>query len=1820
MDLRFPWSTPPVDQPWRLWAYGAWNGDPSLTFNEASFAPPEESEVLARFNTARDELPFASLRVFPMLPQFAPSTASTPGSERLIDDVQGDLWAGLGSNTYIGPGMMRPGRMGNTILTSDNRIIPTGRGGQRASNAPGLRQSSGDNQGGSITVPVLGVVFNSGTSDGELEFIDINGDHRPDSVRVDGVQYQVDADHTFTAATPMPFAWGSLRRVHTDTTRAGFSLGSAASVLANDNSGGGRHEATAPSIPSFGISTSTARTEVDLTDINGDGLVDHVYLHDDGAGRYLIDYQLNLGYRLGDVSSMELTSVGPNDHDLSRSAGVHRSVTTSLQFGYAGIGGGPAMTHNEVRSRMLDINGDGLTDRVIKVPTDTFFRVQLNLGDHFDIARPWSVASWPFGVAPSDDALSLSDTFSGNVGAGVPLKVPFVFACLVAELSANINGGRTTTSLDMHDLDGDGRVDHVLRAGNYVYVRRNETGTSNLLRLVTQPLGGSFELTWAREGNRVGVADDGSGTAADMPSQQWVLATVIRHDGAGHTHAHTFDYFHSGFYDRAERENNGYAHVRTTREDGSTLDARYHNQDPFRRGRMWQLVESTSTGVPLKRHALTWAAPSGSPTSFFPALQREETFWYDGASSTPVASTHKDTGYDAWGNVTSVDDVGDVGPDDDVHYTVDYHRDLPRWIFHPNDVAAYHGTTLLRRRTSLYRADGLLSSLTEHVTGGRNPDTGGNYADASANWTWDYDAFGNIWHAADPSGFTLTYGYDPTTSTYRTNITDSFGYSSSSTPDLRFGVPATTTDVNGNVQRLVYDDFGRISEVYAPEDAAGTDPTVRYEYSLASGGSPVFPQWVRVRNKDGAHLGDPLDTVIFVDGFHRTIQTKRDIEVDDGAGGTLVGMSVSGALGFDNRGRAVRVGEGTFDTGLPTSFVGVSEINPTVTVYDTLSRVLSVTAPDGAMTSMAYGAEALDGVTRLTTTVTDPLSRARTSFTNVRGETVAVREHNTIGGTLRTLVTRYGYDPLGRLTQVTDAGGHLTTAGYDSRGLMVSLDNPDTGRAEYRYTLAGDLGATESPRLRGMGQVIRYQRTWHRLDRVESPDSVATVHAYGLPGAPYNQAGRVVETTDASGSRQFRYGRLGEVVWARHEVNAVGMVPAAIGVMEYAYDSFGRMQTLRYPDGVELTYAYDAGANLRRVKAQRGANVWDYVSRVTYDRFGRRASIRYGNGVESRYAYHGVTQRLTGVDSDSASGVALQRLRYNYNAVGNIIWRDNVVPYQPAGALNGTSYQTLFYDDLDQLTTGYGTMYRTDQYRNYTLSIAYDELGNITQKTQDDVLFAAPGWGSMPQSQTSYAWSYAYGGPRPHAPTTVGPRTLNYDGDGNQTGWSDSAAGTSRTLAWDLQDRVQSITTAGSTVQFRYDAGGTRTHKISSAGTTQYLNGFVTVRNGVAATRHVYAGDQRIASTVLPEGMTGSTQLHFYYHTDHLQSAEFVTDGSGAITEHYEYFPFGEPWIDESAGSDRMPYRFVGTELDTETGLNMMGARYYDARQSQWVSPDPIVASYVSGSPAGGVFRPANLGLYTYSWNRPVTLRDPGGTCPMCVAVGIVVLVGATTPTDVPSAADEHLPMSLPEVAVTELGGRAAMAIGGAVLGVAARAVSRWVDREIVPMVESAVRDAFAEYAAEVRRAEVSSAPTVTPPSPRTATMPPPHWEAPRAPGAGRPGDPTSLPDEALVCRGGVCGPSDFARGATPPTSSVTTPLNGVSASSGANQPLTTLSRTYRNRQVGHTTVGDVRRAGGSVVPTPTPENPYHVDVDGLTGQQASILFTPTTRNPNICR
>lgn len=101
------------------------------------------------------------------------------------------------------------------------------------------------------------------------------------------------------------------------------------------------------------------------------------------------------------------------------------------------------------------------------------------------------------------------------------------------------------------------------------------------------------------------------------------------------------------------------------------------------------------------------------------------------------------------------------------------------------------------------------------------------------------------------------------------------------------------------------------------------------------------------------------------------------------------------------------------------------------------------------------------------------------------------------------------------------------------------------------------------------------------------------------------------------------------------------------------------------------------------------------------------------------------------------------------------------------------------------------------------------------------------------------------------------------------------------------------------------------------------------------------------------------------------------------------------------------------------------------------------------------------------------------------------------------------------------------------------------------------------------------------------------------------------IPDDALVIRGGKNQTQDIQRGTGRHPAGIT----GVSVECSEDVPVAELAETIPHRQVGMTTVAEVRKAGGDVIRT-TGRSPYHATLTGLAPEQVSELLTPTVPNP----
>jgi len=115
--------------------------------------------------------------------------------------------------------------------------------------------------------------------------------------------------------------------------------------------------------------------------------------------------------------------------------------------------------------------------------------------------------------------------------------------------------------------------------------------------------------------------------------------------------------------------------------------------------------------------------------------------------------------------------------------------------------------------------------------------------------------------------------------------------------------------------------------------------------------------------------------------------------------------------------------------------------------------------------------------------------------------------------------------------------------------------------------------------------------------------------------------------------------------------------------------------------------------------------------------------------------------------------------------------------------------------------------------------------------------------------------------------------------------------------------------------------------------------------------------------------------------------------------------------------------------------------------------------------------------------------------------------------------------------------------------------------------------------------------------------------------GGGGGGSGGELSNSDVVCRGGVCKAENFNNGSGVSRASDGT-LNGVSTQCKPGATVEELARSINYNQIGVTTVGEIRAAGGRITLDGNARNPSHATVDGINGSNLERLFTPTITNP----
>ncbi|MBP2619252.1 SpvB/TcaC N-terminal domain-containing protein [Chryseobacterium jejuense] len=1446
-----------------------------------------------------DSTPLNS-RLFIMMNAYNGRDFNTPGNS---DYVQ--RYIGMSKTTYVQGIDISSSRMGMNDMSLLSQATSANTPG--VFNAP-VKQSKTTNTNTGISGGFSVFSLNKTTSTGKtinmLDYFDMNGDGYPDVLNGNMIQYTnmigMLASNTLLGANDNSH--------RTDHSNSGFGVGQnyPLSGKSNESSNKNALKAVEPGFNfSGGSSDGEDHSNYSYIDINGDGLLDRVA----ESGQV----QLNLGYSYAPAENLSYgnfrngTTTSTN---LGAGASIGGTITSGLPKGVSmfngsiAFGAGKSETFTDQKTSLIDINNDGLADLVTNSGGN--LSVQINTGNKF-VSIPWN--------ASSNIQQDISRGFNMNVGVTASILIPLGTTGNSLKISINpstsFGEGDSNVKQQILDLNGDGFPD-LLKSqadgdGNFsntsAQVQYSTIGTTNLLKKVTTPMGGTWEVSYERTGNTY-----------DLPQNKWIMTSVVSNDGFTGDSQFKPDFskitvtYENPYHSRRERTFYGFEKVRTnqinTGNGGAAATEIYrytlqtfNNSSYFLKGALLSEVLYDAAGnkwtekintLSLRTinnstialaNVLTKEAEKGLTNfGYFTALDKTTYSFYEG-QAVAGKSTSTEMVYDNYGNLKQNKDLGDIqiGVNEVLTSDVTYQitDNVSNYLILPTSVKST-APGVVRERTAQYDGKGNVTAIT--MVGPGNPVN--NY---------EYDSYGNIKKATGPANyqgqrFFHEYTYDANVATYPTKVKDAFGYSSTSEYDFRFGVPVFTEDMNLQPTQYAYDAAGRTTEITGPYEMFNDIPwTIQFEYKPITD-APLnatgAQSYAITRHYDPDNANNTINTVSISDGLGSPIQVKKTADLYQKG----LKYVVSGKAEQDAFGRALKTYYPTeSQASVNTYDATVDNIVPTINTYDVLDRVLTTKLPDEDLISeVEYGfGNDREGRKMFRTMMTDELGTIKTTYADIKGRTTTVHEPSNTGD----IFTSFTHDAIGELLKVRDVQNNLTTSIYDDLGRRTSMTHPDNGTSTFVYDPASNM----TSRTNAENETAAYEYDYKRLKAINYPkypeNNVKYYYGQAMDASAMdnNAVGRLWYQTDATGTQYLKYGRLGELTHQRRSVAAPGAGVYWFGT-EWEYDTWNRVKTITYPDGEKVTYNYNLAGNLRNMASVKDGFARNIINELGYDKFDQRVFLKYGNGTTTSYEYETKRRRLLKLNAQTPTNRYFMKNLYQYDVVSNVLQIHNNAPVSQAGLLGGGTNHAYGYDDLYRLTSASGNWrgmnpQGQEERQRYTVTMAYDNMHNVMSKTQKhERAMGSTGtvWNNI--EATSYLLNYRYEGTKPHAPTTIvdepnvsgalccdvnNPQVkfqnYTYDKKGNPTAIAQQTCNATEPKTkylWDEENRMRFVDTNPSTPEvdgsaiYTYDAGGERIIKnvlstaviTGSNGTSQTItkNDYSLYPNGMAVARLIF--------------------------------------------------------------------------------------------------------------------------------------------------------------------------------------------------------------------------------------------------------------------------------------------------------------------------------------------------------------------------------------------
>ncbi len=271
--------------------------------------------------------------------------------------------------------------------------------------------------------------------------------------------------------------------------------------------------------------------------------------------------------------------------------------------------------------------------------------------------------------------------------------------------------------------------------------------------------------------------------------------------------------------------------------------------------------------------------------------------------------------------------------------------------------------------------------------------------------------------------------------------------------------------------------------------------------------------------------------------------------------------------------------------------------------------------------------------------------------------------------------THFTYDARGNLLSIKDELWNTSTFTYEPNfDFIASATDTQGNLTEYTYDTKGNLIQTQD----GLSNITTY--SYDGLGNLVKQTD-ANNHTANFKYDSYNN---LIQVTDALDNQtNFIYDILG---------NKTKITDAQGNQTLFNYDALNRLAQITYSDNSKVIYNYDSTGNLLSTADQN-----NNITANRYDEVNRLISVTDARGSVTRYTYDTEGDKLTVTDANN------NQTRYFYDSLNRLI-----------KTVDPANNQTLLsYDPVGNLIS------KTDA-NNNTINYTYDDLNRLTQKLYPD--------------------------------------------------------------------------------------------------------------------------------------------------------------------------------------------------------------------------------------------------------------------------------------------------------------------------------------------------------------------------------------------------------------------------------------------------------------------------------------------------------------------